>query len=344
MKAWVCPAYGSPDVLVLREIATPAPKAGEILVRILATTVNSGDVRVRGARVPKGMSLLMRLALGWSGPRQPVLGSELAGIVEAVGEKITRFRAGDEVFAFPGIKMGCHAQYRVLGENERVFPKPENLSLQEAACISFGGTTALHYLRKAGLRSGEKILVVGASGAVGSAIVQIARHLGAEVTAATSPGNAALVRSLGASAVVDYRSDDFLAETGSYDAIAETSGAIPFRRARHALRKGGRFLAIAGGLPDMLAMIWSKALYGKRVIAGPAAESSDDVRQIAQWVRAGVLKPVIDRVYRFDEMREAHAYVDTGRKKGSVVIAVTLPASENDRTRAGPVSNGEARR
>ena len=322
MKAFFCRAYGGPEVLELCEVPVPQPKDDEILVRIVATTVNSADVRVRGARFPRGLGMIGRVVLGISRPRQPVLGTELAGVVAAVGSNVSRFRIGDEVLAFPGVKLGCHAEFRTLQENQRVFLKPENLSFAEASSISFGGTTALHFLRKAELRAGEKILVIGASGAVGSAIVQIANHLGAEVTAVSSAGNAALVRSLGAAKMIDYRSEDFLARGETYDVIAETVGTTAFRRARHLLKKNGRFLAIAAGIPDMLAMIWSSTLYGKRVIAGPAEESEEAVRQIAEWAKAGILKPVIDHTYRFDQIPEAHAYVDTGRKKGSVVILV----------------------
>ena len=323
MQAWICTAYGPPEVLALREVEKPNPQAGEILVRIVATTVNSGDVRVRAARVPKGMRLLVRLALGWSRPRQPVLGTELSGIVEAAGETVTKFRPGDEVFAFPGVKMGCHAEYRILKENERVFLKPKTLSFAEAASLSFGGSTALHFMRKANLARGEKLLVIGASGAVGSAIVQIAKHIGAEVTCVTSGPNGDLVRSLGASRVIDYRNEDFKSERESYHVIAECTGVHTFSDCRHVLKPGGRFLGIAAGLPDMVAMLWSKAVYGKRIVAGPAEESSPLVQQIGEWAEAGIFKPVIDRSFPFQAMREAHDYVDRGRKRGSVVIEVT---------------------
>jgi NADPH:quinone reductase-like Zn-dependent oxidoreductase len=322
MRAFFCRAYGGPEVLELREAETPSPKDDEILVKIVATTVNSGDVRIRGARFPKGMGLIGKLALGISAPRQPVLGTELCGIVVAVGSKVTRFREGDEVFAFPGVKLGCHAEYRTLQENQRVFAKPKNLSFAEAASISFGGSTALHFIRKANLRAGEKILVIGASGAVGSAIVQIANHLGAEVTAVTSTDNVELVRSLGALNVIDYRHENFAANGETYDVIAETTGEHTFGGCRNSLKRGGRFLAIAADISDMLAMIWSSALYGKRVIAGPAEESVEIVKQIGEWAEAGILKPVIDRHYRFDQLPEAHAYVDTGRKKGSVIVEI----------------------
>jgi NADPH:quinone reductase-like Zn-dependent oxidoreductase len=323
MKAFFCRAYGGPEVLELREVETPSPKADEILVKIAATTVNSADVRVRAARFPRGMGLIVKLALGLSGPRQPILGTELAGVVVEAGKDVRRFKMGDEVFAFPGAKFGCHAEYRVLQENQRVFLKPENLSFAEAASISFGGTTALHFLRKAGLRAGEKILVIGASGAVGSAIVQIARHLGAEVTGVTSAGNIELVKSLGAAKVIDYRSENFAANGKTYDVIAETVGEHTFRGCVNSLKPGGRFLAIAADVPDMLAVMWSSPLYGKKVIAGPAAETAEAVWQIGEWAGAGIIKPVIDREYSFAQLPEAHAYVDTGRKKGSVVIEVS---------------------
>lgn len=322
MKEFFCRAYGGPEVLGLREVEQPAPKADEILVRIVATTVNSADVRMRAARFPKGMGLIGRLALGVSKPRQPVLGTELAGLVTAAGRDVRRFKAGDEVFAFPGIKLGCHAEFRILHERQRVFPKPDNLSFSEAASISFGGTTALHFIRKAALHAGEKILVIGASGAVGAAMVQIAKHIGAKVSAVTSAGNADLVKSLGAAKVIDYRHENFADNGETYDVIAETTGTHTFRSCRNSLRKGGRFLAIAAGVPDMLAMIWSSALYGKQVIAGPAGESEALVQQVGEWAQAGILKPVIDRRYPFRQLPEAHAYVDTGRKRGSVVIEV----------------------
>lgn len=322
MKAWFCAAYGPPETLVLQEVENPSPKAGEILVRILATSVNSGDARVRAARVPKGMRFLFRLALGWSKPRQPVLGTELAGIVEAVGEGVAKFRVGDEVFAFPGMKMRCHAEYRVLTLDERVFPKPKNLSFAEAGSISFGGSTALHFLRKAGLKGGEKMLVIGASGAVGSALVQIGNHLGADVTGVTSGANADLVKSLGAKRVIDYQQEDFKTARDTYDVIAECSGAHTFADCSDTLRPGGRYLGIAAGLPDMLAMLWAKPLYGKTIIAGPAEETSELIEQIAAWATDSTIKPVIDRSFPFSEMREAHAYVDRGHKRGSVVIEV----------------------
>lgn len=320
MKAWVYHRYGGPDVVELEDVPKPVPKAGEVLIQIQATTVTSGDWRVRTLHVPKGLGLVARLALGITRPRQPILGTELAGRIEAVGNDVTRFSIGDEVIGFPGAAMGCHAQYRVMAADGALAIKPASLSFEEAASLCFGGTTALHFLRKANTRAGDKVLVIGASGGVGTAIVQLARHLGAEVTGVTSTANVELVRSLGADTVIDYTRDDFTQGGTSYDIIADTVGATSLARCKSALRKNGRLLAIAGGMPELLASIWTPG--SKKVIAGPYPGRPDDVRRLAELAEAGALRPVIDRRYDFAQMVEAHAYVETGRKKGSVVVVV----------------------
>lgn len=328
MKACVYHRYGGPEVVEIHDVPTPVPGAGELLIRIMTTTVTAADWRLRSLVLPRGFAPLARLAFGLSGPRQPILGSEFAGVVAGVGAAVTRFAPGDAVFGFPGGKLGCHAQYRVLAEGGPVMPKPGNLNFDEAASLSFGAMTALHYLRKAGIRPADKVLVVGASGAVGSALVQLARHFGAEVTGVTSTGNLGLVMSLGAHRVVDYTATDVTSGADTYDIIADTVGATPFARYRRALRPKGRLLAIAAGLPDMLAALWAP-LYGRRVIAGPAAEPQDDLRQIAAWAEQGVLRPVIDRHYDMADIVAAHAYVDTGRKRGSVVVRISHDDSDD---------------
>ncbi len=322
MKACVCRRYGGPEVLDLTDVQKPTPKDKEVLVKILATTVTSGDWRVRTLNVPKGLGLVARLALGITRPRQPILGTELAGVIETVGKAVTRFRPGDAVFAFPGGKMGCHAQYRAVAEDGPVALKPANLSFEEAASLSFGGSTALHFLRKADVKAGEKVLVIGASGGVGSALVQLAKHFGAEVTGVTSTTNLELVGSLGADRVIDYTKEDFTKSRATYDIIADTVGETSFARCKHALRDKGRLLVIAGGLPDMLSALWAPITSSKRVIAGPAEERPEDVQQLAALAKAGVLRPLIDRRYDFAQMAEAHAYVETRRKRGSVVVSV----------------------
>ena len=323
MKACVYFRYGGPEVVEIRDMPTPVPAAGEILIRIVATTVSAGDWRVRSLNLPRGFGPMGRLAFGLRGPRQPIMGTEFAGVVAAAGARVTRFVPGDAVFGFPGGKFGCHAQYRVLSQDGPVVPKPGNLSFEEAASLSFGAMTALHFLRKAGVTVGDKVLVVGASGAVGSALVQLARHLGAEVTGVTSSANTGLVMSLGAHRVVDYTASDVTSGADSYDVIADTVGTTSFARYRRVLRPKGRLLAIAAGLPDMMAALWAPLYGGRRVIVGPAGERLDDLRQIAAWAEQGVLRPVIDRRYDMAEIVAAHAYVDTGRKRGSVVVRMS---------------------
>ena len=199
MKAIVCEKYGSPEVLHMQNFDKPVPKDNELLIKVIATTVTAADCRVRGLKVPSGLELLMRLALGFTGPRQSILGSELAGYVEAVGKNVTKFRVSDRVLAFTDIKMGCYAEYKTISENDAVAHIPSSLNFKEAAALSFGGTTALYFLRKAELKPGEHILVIGASGSVGTAAVQLAKYFGAEVTAVCSAENADMVRKLGAS-------------------------------------------------------------------------------------------------------------------------------------------------
>ena len=322
MKAYVCRRYGGPEVVQLEDVPKPAPGDDDVLVRIHATTVTAGDWRVRSLEVPKGLGPIARLALGLRRPRQPILGTELAGVVESVGKDVTRFKPGDAVLAFPGGKMGSHAQYRAMPEDGPVVRKPANLSFEEAASLPFGGTTALHYLRKAGIRTGDEILVIGASGNVGTALVQLAKHFGARVTGVTSTPNLDLVTSLGADRVIDYTREDFTQGGRTYDVIADTVGATGYARCKRALKDKGRLLAIAGGLPDMLAAAWVPLTSGNKVIAGPAKERPEDVQRLADLAEAGALKPVIDRRYGFAQMRDAHAYVETRRKRGSVVVIV----------------------
>lgn len=322
MKAYVCRRYGGPEVVELVDVQKPVPKDNEVLIKIHATTVTAGDWRVRTLEMPKGFGPIARLALGIMRPRQPILGSELAGVVETVGKDVKKFKPGDEVFGFPGWRMGCHAQYRVLAEDGPVALKPSNLSFEEAATLCFGGSTALHYLRKADIKAGDKVLVVGASGGVGTALIQLAKHFGAEVTGVTSRTNFDLVTSLGADRVIDYAKEDFAARSEIFDIIADTVGATSFARCKDVLREKGRLLAIAGGIPALLAILWVPLTGSKKVIAGPAEERPDDVRRLADLAETGVLRPVIDRRYKFAQMAEAHAYVETRRKRGSVVVTV----------------------
>lgn len=323
MKAWLCRRYGGPEVVELAEVPRPVPSDGEVLIKILATTVTSADWRIRSLTMPRGFGPIARLAIGFTRPRQPILGTECAGTIEAVGKSVTRFRPGDAVIAFPGGKQGCHAQYCAMPETAAIAAKPENLTFEEAASLCFGGTTALHFLRRAETKAGDKVLVIGASGSVGTAMVQLARHFGAEVTGVTSTANHDLVASLGAAHVIDYTTTDYTAASETYDIIADTVGATTFARCKPILRDNGRFLAISGDLSALLSAMRKPGADGKRILAGPAPDSPEDVRQLAGLARDGVLSPVIDKIYEFSEMREAHAHVATGRKKGSVVVRVS---------------------
>lgn len=322
MKAVVYQQYGGPEVLRFAEVPTPVPKADEVLIRIHATTVTAADWRVRSLNVPKGFGLISRLAIGVTRPRQPILGTELSGVIAAVGGEVAMFKPGDEVFAFPGVRMGCHAEYRCISEKGALALKPANLSHDQAAALSFGGTTAIHFLREADLTAGEKVLVNGASGAVGTAAVQLAKHFGAEVTAVCSAGNADLVRSLGADHIIDYASQDFTRNGQLYDVIVDTAGTAPFARSSTSLRDGGRLLLVLGSLRDLLSIPWIALTSNRRVIGGTAKEKQTDLRFLADLAEHGKFTPVIDRRYRFEEIVEAHRYVDTGRKKGNVVITL----------------------
>lgn len=320
MKAVVAERYGPPEVLQIRELATPTPKDDEILIRILVTTVSSADWRIRSQTVPAGFGLIMRLVFGLRKPRQPVLGSELAGVVAAVGARVSRFRVGERVFAFSDTRLGCHAEYLCLPQDGLVVATPPALSDETAAALCFGGTTALDFLRRARVRPGERLLVNGASGAVGTAVVQLARRAGAEVTGVCSTANLDLVRRLGAAHVIDHTRDDFSRNGITYDVIVDTVGNAPFARCRRSLKPGGRLLLVLAGLPDMLRGVWVSLTSDRSVIAGPATVKVDDLHQLAALAETGAFLPVIDRIYSFEQIVAAHRYVDTGRKKGNVII------------------------
>ena len=322
MKAIVYKTYGTPDVLEIKELAKPVPKDNEVLIKIHATTVTAADWRVRSLDVPFGFGLLARLALGFFRPRQPILGSELAGTVETVGKAVSKFKVGDPVFAFSGAGMGCHAEYKCMPENGAVVLKPPKLTYDEAAALSFGGTTALDFFRIGKLQSDERVLINGASGAVGTAAIQLAKYFGAHVTAVCSTANVELVKSLGANQVIDYTKQDFTKNGETYDVIVDTAGTAPFPRSKTSLKEKGRLLQVLGGLPDILRAPWVATTSSKRIIAGPAAERAEDLRLLAKLAQAGEFKPVIDRRYPFEQIVEAHRYVDTGRKRGNVVITL----------------------
>lgn len=319
MRAVQFERYGPPEVLQHVGLPVPVPKDNEILIRVYATTVTAADRRLRSLDLPRGFKLIMQLAVGFKGPRKPAVTSmELAGRVAAVGRTVKRFAVGDDVFAFDP-RMGACAEYKCMPEDGAVMPKPPNLSYGEAAALSFGGTTALSYLQRGKLERGQKLLVVGASGGVGTAAVQLgAKYFGAEVTGVCSTANLELVESLGAYRVIDYSREDFSRNGEQYDVIMDTVGTAPFARAKQSLKAGGRLLQVVGTFGDLLKAPWLSWTTGHRIVIAPA--SVGPLPLVAELAGKGIFQPYIDRRYPFEQIVEAHRYVDTKRKRGNVII------------------------
>lgn len=309
MKAIVCTKYGPPEVLQLRDVAKPVPRDNEILVKVCAATVARGDVRIRSFTVPFWQWLPARLFLGIRKPKRAILGMELAGEVEALGRDVTRFKKGDRVFSFAGFGFGAYAEYKCLPENGAsaeqglVAPMPVNMSFAEAAAATGGALTALRFMRNGRICPGQKVLIYGASGCLGTFALQLAKHFGAEVTGVCSAANLELVKSLGADKVIDYAATDFSAGNEKYDFIFDAVAKVPRRRARRALKKGGVFQSAHDG-------------------HGSTSIKSEDLVFLKELIEAGKIRSVIDRTYPLEQIVEAHRYVDLGRKKGSVAITV----------------------
>ena len=322
MKAIVYKKYGPPDVLELKEVEKPAARDNEILVKIYATTVTSGDARLRSLNVPPGFKLITRLVFGFRKPKKPVLGITLAGEIEAIGKDVKQFKKGDRVFGASD-HMGCHAEYVALSEDGPVATKPANMTDEEAAAVAFGALSSLVYLRDFGkIQSGQKVLINGASGALGTFAVQLAKYFEAEVTGICSTANLELVKSLGADIVIDYTKEDFTKNGETYDIIFDTVGKISFSHCKNSLKQKGRCLLAVAGIPQFLQMLWTSIVSGKKVVAGVAAFNKEDLIFLKELIEAGKIKSVIDRRYPLEQIAEAHRYVDTGRKKGSVVITL----------------------
>jgi NADPH:quinone reductase-like Zn-dependent oxidoreductase len=320
MKAIICTKYGPPDVLKMMDIETPAPNDNQVLIKVFYTSVTVGDCRVRGFNVPPSYWLPAKLALGWTKPRQPILGTELSGIVEKVGKNVRKFKSGDAVFAYPGSKRGGYAEYICMDENAAIALKPEHLSFGQAAALTFGGNTALYFLQKSNLTKGEKILIYGASGCVGSAAVQIAKYFGAEVTAVCSTGNMDLVKSIGADKVIDYTKTDLSDIGEKFDAVFDAVGKADIAKAIGLIKPQGRFLhSVATPFTELKIRL---LLSGSAIkfIGGDSKPDVERINFIKNLADEGFFKPVIDREYRFDEIVQAHEYVDKGHKKGNVVI------------------------
>ncbi|MBT2759178.1 NAD(P)-dependent alcohol dehydrogenase [Mesobacillus foraminis] len=322
MRAIVYKKYGPPGVLHMKEVEKPAPKDNEILIKVKATTVSAADIRSRSFTVPAVFWLPARISLGFRKPKKEILGVELAGEVESVGKEVKRFKEGDQVFAASLEGFGTYAEYKCLSENGPVTLKPANISFEEAAAIPIGARTALYFLRKANIRRGQKILIYGASGSVGSYAVQIANYFGAEVTGVCSTSNLEWVKSLGADKVIDYTAEDFSRSGEVYDMIFEAVNKSSFQACMKVLKRGGTYINVTEPLPSA-EMLWYQLTSGRKLLLSRnSPETSEALNFLKELVEAGKLKAVIDRIYRLEEVEEAHSYVEKGHKKGNVVIRV----------------------
>lgn len=301
MKAIICTKYGPPNVLQLQNVEKPKPKKNEVLVKIHATSVSTGDCRIRGFNSPLLFWIPMRIILGFRKPRKPILGVELSGEIEDIGTDVTQFKKGDQVFALTELNLGGYGEYTCVHESGLIALKPTNVTYEEAAVIPFGGTSALHFLRKGQIKKGKRVLIYGASGSVGTAAIQLAKYFGATVTAICSSSNFDLVTTLGADNVIDYMKEDFTKRGEHYDIIFDAVGKYKKSLCTDALMPNGKYVSVNG----MMAKV-----------------SKEDMNLLKQLAETEKLKPVIDRTYRLEEIAEAHIYVEKGHKKGNVSITL----------------------
>lgn len=330
MKAIVYTEYGSPDVLNLKEMEKPTPKDNEILVKVYATPVNYGDISARKfSNIPArefNMPLLFllpaKIAFGLKTPKKPILGSELAGEVEAIGKDVKKFKKGDQVFAYVGMGMGANAEYLCVPEDGTVGLKPENMSYEEAACVPYGGIMALSILRKANIQPGQKVLINGASGGIGSVAVQLAKSYGAEVTGVCSTPRLEYVKALGADMVIDYTKEDFTQNGETYDLIFDILGRSSFSRCKGSLTENGIYLLASFKMDKVLHMLRTSIIGSKKVICAMASEKQEDMVLLKKLVEQGKIKTIIDRTFPLEQTTEAHRYFEQGQKKGHVIITV----------------------
>ena len=324
MRAVVYDRYGPPEVLRLEDVERPVPKDDEVLVKIHATTVNRSDVHTREANRRSGLAatLLSRLLSGLRRPRQRILGREFAGEVEAVGAAVSEFAVGDHVFGLGGLTFGAHAEFMCVRESARIAHMPAGMSFEEAAAICDGGLNALWCLRKGGLRKGQRILIYGASGAIGTAGVQLARHFEADITAVCGTRNLELVKSLGAGRVIDYTKEDFTKNGQTYDVIFDAVGKRSFKQCRDSLEPGGLYLPTDGAVNILLALMPSRKGAKRVVFQLPPRQPKKDVVFLKELIEAGKFRPVIDRTYPLEDVIEATRYVETEQKTGNVVMTI----------------------
>ncbi|MCA0446124.1 MAG: NAD(P)-dependent alcohol dehydrogenase [Bacteroidetes bacterium] len=304
MKAVICTQYGTPEVLQIQEVSKPLPKDNQILVKIVAAAVNSGDVRVRSLDVKGFEKVIMRLVLGISKPRKPILGTVFSGVVETVGNNVSRFKAGDKVFGMTGFNFGTHAEYIAVNQNATVMEMPENATYEEAAAIIFGGQTAIHFLEKAKIaeKLNPKILIIGATGSVGTAAIQIAKYYKADITAVCSSEGYKLVNELGVTNVILYDKEDFTKQTEKFDIIFDAVGTSNRKQCGNLLTENGIYTSVSSGY---------------------ASETIQQLQLLKELFEKEEFKAVIDRTFQMDEIIKAHQYVDTGRKKGNVVLRIS---------------------
>ena len=328
MKAILHTKYGPPDLLQLGKVEKPTPGDNEVLIKIFATTVTSGDCNARNFTfAPKIFKLPARLYFGFFRPKINILGVELAGVVEATGKDVNLFKKGDQVFGTPGVRYGAHAEYISMPEDSMLTIKPPYIPFEEAAAVLFGAHTALYFLRDLGnIKSGQHVLIYGASGSVGNFAVQLAKHFGAKVTGVCSTTNVEMVKSLGADIVIDYTIEDFTKNGESYDIIFDTVGKAPLLASKKSLTPKGTYLAAHIRPHDLFQIIWTGKIGSKKVKGGVAPERIEDLFFIKGLLKAGKIKPVIDRRYPLEQTAEAFAYVEKGHKKGNVVITVEHPS------------------
>jgi NADPH:quinone reductase-like Zn-dependent oxidoreductase len=336
MKAVVCTEFGAAEVLQLKEVVKPTPKDNEVLIRVHAASVNFGDLMARNFKavsprkfnMPFLFWLPSKIAFGLRKPNITILGNELSGEIEEVGKDVKRFKRGDQVFGYPGLSFGAYAEYACLPEEGCLATKPANMTYEEAAVVPYGAIMALNLLKKANLQPGQKVLVNGASGGIGSAAVQIAKHWGAEVTGVCGTPRVDFVKSLGADKVIDYTREDFTQNGETYNLILDVLGKSSFSRVKSSLKPNGILLFASFKMKQLFQMLWTSKTGGRKVLCAIAPGSVEDLHSVKELIETGKIKAVIDRCFPLEQTAEAHRYVEQGHKKGNVVITVGITHKE----------------
>ncbi|PJF45168.1 MAG: NAD(P)-dependent alcohol dehydrogenase [Phototrophicales bacterium] len=328
MKAIVHHQYGTPEVLHVAEVETPHPKANEVLVRIHATPVNFGDLLARRINsvsprqfsMPTILWFITRLTFGWRKPRNPILGSEFGGEIVAIGEDVTRFKVGDLVFGYRSMNMRANAEYLSVKEDSLIAPKPENMTTEEASTLPYGTLTALNLLRRVGIQPKQKVLILGASGSIGAAALQLAKHYGAEVTGVASGPRLEMMKALGADHVIDYTQEDFTQNGETYDLIVDILNKHSFAKVKHSLSANGRYLLASFKMKQVWQMIFTGLFGKKKVVCALSQEDLDDLFHVKELAEAGTIKPHIDRRFPMAQAADAHRYAESRQKRGVVLI------------------------